>query len=323
MLIQAQPVLGGDRVQVGLRADRSGQVPEARCPRGGQRAVQGGDPAGQGPQHRGAHPGQVPQRLVAVLPRAEVHLGHRGQADVVEHVDQDRDLDPVSGQEGDAEQQVPGGGELTGEGLHEPGEFGVEEVQQGLGHQLGHPAAAIGYGLLIAAEGAAVGRLAELDSRNGQQRADRAVDEVLAEITGVGVGEHDDIAARHRQGAPHRVALALGRPVSRQQFVFRINLGTMGPGDVRGAVPGVRVDHEHLIDQPAALVQPGHRIQDRADRAGHLAAWQDQRDGRTARRLTRTSQTAEIPVVKRPLLEPIPNGHIHGRPSFRTANFRR
>jgi hypothetical protein len=258
---------------------------------------------------------------VAVLPRAEVHLGHRGQADAVEHVDQDRDLDPVSGQERCAEQQVPGGGELAGQGLHEPGEFGEEEVQQGLGHQLRYPAAAVGHGLLVPGEGAPVGSLAELDSRHGQQRADRAVDKVLAEITGVGVGEHDDIAARYRQGAPHRVALSLGRPESGQQFVLRVDLGTMGPGDIRGAVRGIRVDHEHLIDQPASLVQPGHRVQDRADGAGHLAGRQNQRDGRIAHLLARTSQATEIPVVKRPLLEPIPNGHMHVRPSFRTAHF--
>ena len=97
----------------------------------------------------------------------------------------------------------------------------------------------------------------------------------------------------------------------------------MGPGDIGGAVRGVRIDHEHLIDQPAALVQPGHRVQDRADGARDLAGRQDQRDGRAAYRLAGTGQTAEILVVKRPLLEPIPNGHLHMRPSFRTVHFAR
>jgi len=111
---------------------------------------------------------------------------------------------------------------------------------------------------------------------------------MLTEITRIGVGEHDDIAARHREGAPHRVALTLGGPVFRQQFVFRVNLGAMGPGDIGGAVRGVRVDHEHLVDQSAALVQPGHRVQDRADGARYLAGRQDQRDGRAAHRLAGT-----------------------------------
>jgi hypothetical protein len=218
---------------------------------------------------------------VTVLPRAEVHLGHRGQAGAAEHVDQDRDLHLGPGQERGAHQQISGGGELAGQRLHEPGEFGIEEVQQGLGHQFGDPAAAVGDGLLVTGERAPVGRLAELHTRHRQQRAERAVHEVLAEITRIGVGEHDDIAAGHRQGTPHRVALTLGGPVSGQQFVFRVNLGAAGADDVRGAVRGIRVDHEYLIDQPAALVQPGHRVQDRANGTRHIAGRQNQRDGRT------------------------------------------
>ena len=78
--------------------------------------------------------------------------------------------------------------------MDEPGELGEEEVQQRLGGQFGDPAAAVGdrlpgAGRPGAAERAPVGRLAELDAGYRQQRAERAVDEVLAEITRVRVGD--------------------------------------------------------------------------------------------------------------------------------------
>src|SRR5207248_6741593 len=61
-------------------------------------------------------------------------------------------------------------------------ELGEEEVEQRLGGQLGDPAAAVGYRFLSAGERAPVRRLGELDAGDRQQRAERTVDEMLAEV---------------------------------------------------------------------------------------------------------------------------------------------
>jgi hypothetical protein len=85
-------------------------------------------------------------------------------------------------------------------------------------------------------EGPPEGGLDELQLGISEQRAERAVDEVFLEVGRVGVGEHHDVPARDREGAPHRVALALGGPVSPHELVLRVDLCAMGTGDVGRAI---------------------------------------------------------------------------------------
>src|ERR1039458_58661 len=63
-----------------------------------------------------------------------------------------------------------------------------------------------------------------------------AVDEMLIEILGIGIGEHHDVAARHRQAPPHGIALALGRAEGREQFVLRVHLGAPRTRDAARAI---------------------------------------------------------------------------------------
>ena len=118
----------------------------------------------------------------------------------------------------------------------EPGELRVEEVDQRLGHQLGDPAAAVEYLFLSLLERPPKGGLDELQPGIREQRAERAVDEVLLEVCGVGVGEHHQVAARDGQGAPHRVALALGGAEAPHELVLRVDLGAVRTGDVGRAI---------------------------------------------------------------------------------------
>ena len=233
MLVQVQAVLRRDGVQVGVRLlPQAGGGPVEIALDALRQALACGHSA----QHDRGHPAEVGQRLVPVLPRSEVHLGHGPQADLVEDVNQHADLHAVAGEERDAAEHLAPTGELAGQGLHEPGELRVEEVDQRLGHQLGDPAAAVRDLFLPLLERPPEGGLDELQLGIREQRAERAIDEVLLEVVGVGVGEHHDVPARDRQGAPHRVALALSGTVGPHELVLRVNLGAMGTGDVGRAV---------------------------------------------------------------------------------------
>src|ERR1700722_2556422 len=226
VLVEAEAVDGPHRVQVGVRLAELPQVGLAAE----AVAVQTRGQAlarGHGSQHDRGHPGQAGQRLVPVLPGAEIDLGQAGQADLLVHVDQHADLDPVAGEERHVGEQLPTGRELARQRLHEARELRVEEVEERLGHQLGDPAAAVGDGLLALLERTPVGGLDELDAGVLEYRAEGPVDEVLLEVGGVCVGEHDDVASCGGQGAPHRAALALRGAVAGWELVLREALAPM------------------------------------------------------------------------------------------------
>jgi 2-oxoisovalerate dehydrogenase E1 component len=270
-------------------------------------------PGQHGPQHRVAHPRQVGQVLMPVLAHARVDLRHRLQAADREHVDQHADLDRVAGQERDREEDVPGRGELARERLHEAGQLGEEQVQRGLGGQLGDPAAAVGHRQLLLRIGAPVGGLDELNVRLRDQAADHPGDELAAEVAGVGVRERDDVAGGHRQAAPHRVALAVRWPVLRHQRVLRIDLDVgVVAGDVGGAVGRVGVHDDHLVDQAdirtPEVVDCGEH---RADGLRDVAGRQDQRDRQATLALGPAQLTgaAEFAVGKAIGTKPVMRSH--------------
>src|SRR5579875_3316797 len=95
VLVQAQAVLGGDGMQVGLRLaelPQAGFVPV-------QLALGEALAHGHGAEYHRAHPGEAGERLVPVLPGAEVDLRHPLKADFGVHVDQHADLHAVAGEE--------------------------------------------------------------------------------------------------------------------------------------------------------------------------------------------------------------------------------
>jgi hypothetical protein len=235
VLVQAQAVLGRDGVQVGVRLM---ELPQRRhgLVKLPAEALSQAFAGRHRAQHNRGHPAETGQRLVPVLPGAKVHLGHGVQADPLEHVDQHADLHAVASEERDAAEHLAAGRELARQRLGEPGELRAEEVDKRLGHQLGHPAAAVEDLFLSLLERPPEGALDELQLGVREQRPERAVDEVLLEVVGVGVGEHHDVTACYRKGAPHRVALALRGSVVPHELVLRVDLGAVGTGDVGRAV---------------------------------------------------------------------------------------
>ena len=131
-----------------------------------------------------------------VLPGAEVRLGHRGQADGPEHIDQDPEFRPVAGQERDR-RNSPGWPRTRPPAAGRTRSAPDRRSSAAAGHQLGDPAAA----------SATTGRRSctdagrppsELDPAVEQQGPERAVDESRRSRR-VGVGEHDDVTARDGQ----------------------------------------------------------------------------------------------------------------------------
>jgi hypothetical protein len=86
-----------------------------------------------------------------------------------------------------------------------------------------------------------------------------------------------EVAAGHGEGAPHRVALAVGAAVLAHKLVLREDLGAPPGGDVGGAVGGVGVDHQDLVHQRVLAGPPVYRVDlvdDPAYGVGHVARGQ-------------------------------------------------
>ena len=164
---------------------------------------------------RVGHRAELPQRLRAVVARAQADLRHRVEAGRAQDVDQHRGLDRVAGEERDLAQQLPARGELTGERLAEARKLGEEDPQQRLRRELGDPPGVVEH---VAARGRSAGG-GRSPSRTapglGQDRAEQPVDEVAPEVGGVGVEEQHQSPRRDRQRAPHRVALPERRAEAR------------------------------------------------------------------------------------------------------------
>ena len=90
-----------------------------------------------------AHPAERRRALMLVHPGAQVDLRHRGQPVRLEQVDEQPELDSVTGDEWHALQHGAARRVLTGERLHEPGEQRPVQVQQRARDEFGDPAAAV------------------------------------------------------------------------------------------------------------------------------------------------------------------------------------
>src|SRR5215207_1840742 len=233
VLLQFETVRGGDRVLVVRELEqRVWHAGVAHLVQASLLAHTPGDRA----KDRVGHAREIPQRLVPVLAGAEVDLGHRIQPDHLEDVYHDPGLHRVAGEERDGGEQLPVGDELPGEGLHEAGELGVEEVEQRLGRELRDPPTAVQLYGLVALERTPVGGLDKADLGHLQYRAQNAVDELGSEVFGVSVDVHYEVAARDGECAPHGVALAVRAAVVAHKLVLRVDLGAPGGGNLRGAV---------------------------------------------------------------------------------------
>ena len=87
--------------------------------------------------------GQLSQRLVGVLAHVEVDLGDRVEPGERVRVDQQADVDAVSGRERQLLEQLTPRGDLAGERLPDRRQIGIEQVQQRAGGELGDPATAV------------------------------------------------------------------------------------------------------------------------------------------------------------------------------------
>jgi hypothetical protein len=208
---------------------------------------------------------------VVVLAHVEVDLGEAGDPDLGVDVEQQRRLDRVAGGERQPHQQVAARGHLARQRLADVGQLGPEAAQQRARRQLGHAAAVLREPV---AERAAEERLDVLGTGDEQQRSGGARDEVLAEVPGIPVDVADDVAVADRQRAPHRVPLAARGAERRHQRVLADDLDPGAARDVGGAVGGVGVDDDRLVDQ-VALAQRRERLGDRSDRPRAVACRHD------------------------------------------------
>ena len=90
-------------------------------------------PADDRVSHRGSHRGELRQRPVAVLAPIEVDLGDPRAPAAPPRVDQEPDVHPVAGGEGQGLQQVSPRGDLTRERLTYRGQLGIEGCEQRAG----------------------------------------------------------------------------------------------------------------------------------------------------------------------------------------------
>jgi len=108
-----------------------------------------------------------------------------------------------------------------------------------------------------------------------------------------------------------RVALALSGTVRRDELVLRVDLRAVRSRDVRGAVLRVRVDDDDLIGQPGQGAQVGDDGEDGADRASDVAGRKNQGRGGSLRPAARNREIVKVAVMKRALLKPFPDCHVH------------
>ena len=133
---------------------------------------------------------------MGVLALVEVDLGDRVEPGDGIRVDQQADVDAVSGRERQPLEQLAPGGDLAGQRLLHRGQVGIEQVEQRAGGQLGHAAAAVGNRRLAEAKRPPVEALDERDPRPAQHGPEHATGEMGAEPLGVGVEEADHVSGQ-------------------------------------------------------------------------------------------------------------------------------
>ena len=212
---------------------------------------------------------------MAVAARPEVHLGQRRQAVTGDHVDHQGEVDAPAADDRQGFEDRPASGVLPGQGLHDPGQVGEQPGDERAGDELGDPSPAGG-----ASAGPAVEALHELDLRGREQRAEQAGHEPGPEVGDVAVDPGDEIAGGGGQRLPDGVALPGAGPGTGQDVGAVHHPGAGGGGHLGGAVGGVVVDDQDLVEQRDGLDQPAAgRLDDPADGGGLVPGRDTQRGG--------------------------------------------
>src|SRR5207247_158796 len=155
-----------------------------------------------------AHLREREEILIAMDALAHVDLRDRVEARALERVDEQPGLDAVPGEERELLEQRATAALLAGERLHDARELREEEVEHRSRRELGHASAAGRLQLTARPDGPLVEGLDELDLRPLQERAEHAIHELRMRVRDVGVDPHHEIAARHVQALPERLAFA-------------------------------------------------------------------------------------------------------------------
>src|SRR6476661_2693543 len=150
------------------------------------------------------HPGQALELLVPVDASFQVDLPETLDADPLSRIDEVADLDRIAREERDRLEQAPAAGVFPGERLDEPGQLGIEEVDQWARHELRHAAAATLLELAALHDRPLVVALDVLQPRLVEERPERAVHHPVVPVLHVRIGPYDDVAARLVQGLPER-----------------------------------------------------------------------------------------------------------------------
>ena len=131
-------------------------------------------------------------------PPAKIHLDHGADTDPLGDVDEQAQVDPVTGDEVKLLQQRPPSGVLTGEGLGEAGQVGEQAGQKRAGDEFGHSSTLT----RLPVEITPVPGLDEIDRGVSQQRCQETGDERGLETEDVGVTPHHQVAGRRGQRGP-------------------------------------------------------------------------------------------------------------------------
>src|SRR5207248_6307370 len=135
------------------------------------------------------HRAEVAQRLVGVLADLEVDLRERVKPSYAVGIQEQGDVDAVSGDKRELLEQLAPSGDLAGEWLLDRGELGIEHAQQRPSRELCDAAPAVGQDGPAQAERPPVEALDERDPALTEQWPEQSAGEVRPELLGVGIKE--------------------------------------------------------------------------------------------------------------------------------------
>ena len=217
---------------------------------------------------------------MAVTALPEVDLRHRVEPELRRRVDEQRELHAVPARDRQALDELAAHGVLAGQGLGHPCELGPVQVEQGTRDEFGDPAPAHDAPAAIGDERTVVARLDEVDAGLGQDRPEERDDVVGGERSQVGIEEHDDVALRRREAAPHRFALARDRGDIGQDLGRGHDARSRLACHACRRVAAIGVHDDQVVDEGRGT---GHELganggDDGADRGFLVAGGNDHRD---------------------------------------------
>ena len=246
---------------------------------------------------------ELVERTVAVLAHTEVDLRDRVEAEALDEVDQQPELDTPPLDERQHLERFAPARVLAAERLHDVGELREEQREQRARDQLGDAAAAgrrafVGAVVVAPSRSTTSGRASSGSTQRGHV--------VGREVAEVGVEPADDVAPALVQRLPQHVALARTR--HRLRAGSSASATTRAPaaaGDLGGAVDRPVVDHDDLVDTATrSAAACAGRVDDRADRRRLVAGREAHGDENPARLRTRIGVRLSSGPDVAPISEP-------------------